>query len=201
MQQGPLTAETHTGMVFLVGDRAYKVKKPVVTDFLDFSTLESRERACAHELELNSRLAPDSYLGIGHFTPPGGGPSEPVLVMRRHPDERRLATMVRRGDEVEPELGTIALVLARFHASAARGREVDAEEAIAVVESVKAASDVYAPIAGEVVAVNEALSDSPEVINSDAYGAGWLLKMKIEDGALDDMLDVDAYQAVLDDEG
>ncbi|MCP5141936.1 MAG: glycine cleavage system protein GcvH [Gammaproteobacteria bacterium] len=81
------------------------------------------------------------------------------------------------------------------------GREVDAEEAIAVVESVKAASDVYAPIAGEVVAVNEALSDSPEVINSDAYGAGWLLKMKIEDGALDDMLDVDAYQAVLDDEG
>ena len=127
MQQGPLTAETHTGMVFLVGDRAYKVKKPVVTDFLDFSTLESRERACAHELELNSRLAPDSYLGIGHFTPPGGGPGEPVLVMRRHPDERRLATMVRRGDEVEPELGTIALVLARFHASAARGREVDAE--------------------------------------------------------------------------
>lgn len=127
MQQGPLTAETHTGMVFLVGDRAYKVKKPVVTDFLDFSTLESRERACAHELELNSRLAPDSYLGIGHFTPPGGGQGEPVLVMRRHPDERRLATMVRRGDEVEPEVGTIALVLARFHASAARGREVDAE--------------------------------------------------------------------------
>ena len=126
MQQGPLTAETHTGMVFLVGDRAYKVKKPVVTDFLDFSTLESRERACAHELELNSRLAPDSYLGIGHFTPPGGGPSEPVLVMRRHPDERRLATMVRRGDEVEPNwhhrLG--AGPLPRLGRA---GREVDAE--------------------------------------------------------------------------
>ena len=127
MQQGPLTAETHTGMVFLIGDRAYKVKKPVVTDFLDFSTLDSRERACAHELELNSRLAPDSYLGIGHFNPPGGGQGEPVLVMRRHPDERRLATMVRRGDSVEPELSTIALVLTRFHASAVRGREVDAE--------------------------------------------------------------------------
>ena len=81
------------------------------------------------------------------------------------------------------------------------GRELDAEEACAVVESVKAASDVYAPIAGEVVAVNEALSDSPEMINSDAYGDGWLIKMKVEDGALDDLIDVDAYQAVLDDEG
>lgn len=125
--QSPMTAETHTGMVFLVGDRAYKVKKPVVTDFLDFSTRDSRERACAHELELNRRLAPDSYLGIGHFSPPGGGEAEPVLVMRRHPDERRLATMVRRGDAVEEQLSTIALVLARFHATAARGRAMDAE--------------------------------------------------------------------------
>lgn len=121
----PHIAETHTGMVFLVGDRAYKVKKPVVTDFLDFSTLDRRESACAHELALNSRLAPDSYLGIAHFTPPGGVP-EPVIVMRRHPDERRLASLVRRGEPVEDRLAAVALVLARFHASAARGREVDA---------------------------------------------------------------------------
>ncbi|TGD87939.1 hypothetical protein BayCH28_08995 [Mycolicibacterium sp. CH28] len=120
----PVVAETHTGMVFLVGDRAYKVKKPVVTDFLDFSTLERRERACADELVLNSRLAPGSYLGIAHFAPPGGLP-EPVIVMRRHPDERRLATLVRRGQPVEDQLTAVALVLSRFHASAARGREVD----------------------------------------------------------------------------
>lgn len=81
------------------------------------------------------------------------------------------------------------------------GRNVDAEEAVAVVESVKAASDVYAPIAGEVVAANEALGDSPELINTDPYGDGWLLKLKVEDGALDDLLDVDGYQAVLDEEG
>ncbi|MGY4711697.1 bifunctional aminoglycoside phosphotransferase/ATP-binding protein [Mycolicibacterium sp. CBM1] len=123
---GPRIAETHTGMVFLVGDRAYKVKKPVVTDFLDFSTLERREAACAHELLLNSRLAPDSYLGIGRFTPPGGLP-EPVIVMRRHPDDRRLATLVRLGEPVEDQLAAVALMLARFHASALRGREVDAE--------------------------------------------------------------------------
>ena len=122
----PLIAETHTGMVFLVGDRAYKVKKPVVTDFLDFSTLERREQACAHELILNSRLAPGSYLGIAHFTAPGGLP-EPVIVMRRHPDERRLATLVRQGQAVDEQLAAVALVLARFHASASRGREVDAQ--------------------------------------------------------------------------
>lgn len=122
-----MIAETHTGLVVLLGDRAYKVKKPVVTDFLDFRTVESRERACAHEVALNSRLAPDSYLGVGHFAPPGGGDAEPVIVMRRHPDERRLATMVRRGEPVEDHLLAVATILARFHSDAARSAEVDAE--------------------------------------------------------------------------
>jgi aminoglycoside phosphotransferase family enzyme len=62
--------ETHTGVVFLVGDKAYKVKKPLATDFLDFSTPELREHACKHEVALNRRLAPDSYLGLGHFSGP-----------------------------------------------------------------------------------------------------------------------------------
>lgn len=128
----PQVAETHTGLVFLVGDRAYKVKKPVVTDFLDFSTLDRRETACAREVLLNRRLAPHSYLGIAHFTAPGGMP-EPVIVMRRHPDDRRLATLVRRGEPVEAHLATIALALSRFHASAARGREVDAQARVDAV--------------------------------------------------------------------
>lgn len=55
--------ETHTGLVVLVGDHAYKTKKPVHTDFLDFSTVEQRERVCHREVDLNSRLAPSSYLG------------------------------------------------------------------------------------------------------------------------------------------
>lgn len=122
----PQVAETHTGMVFLVGDRAYKVKKPVVTDFLDFSTLDRREHACAREVVLNSRLAPNSYLGIAHFAEPGGL-AEPVIVMRRHPDERRLATLVRRGEPVEDHLTAVALVLSQFHAGASRGRDVDAQ--------------------------------------------------------------------------
>jgi len=64
----------------------------------------------------------------------------------------------------------------------------------AVVESVKAASDVYSPLTGEIVAANEGLADAPETINSDPYGEGWIFKMKLEDeGELDNLLDATAY--------
>lgn len=129
----PEVAETHTGLVILLGEFAYKVKKPVTTDFLDFSTPEDRERACRHEVVLNRRLAPASYLGVGHFQSPQGGSPEPVIVMRRHPDDRRLATMVRRGDDVTAHLDAIAAILADFHETAHRGPEVDAEARPATV--------------------------------------------------------------------
>lgn len=88
--------ETHTGVVVLVGDKAYKAKKPVATEFLDFTTVDRRERACAREVLLNSRLAPESYLGVGHWSDPAGGRAEPIVVMRRYPDSRRLATLSNR---------------------------------------------------------------------------------------------------------
>lgn len=65
--------ETHTAVVVLAGDRAFKAKKPVVTDFCDFRTAEQRERACIREFELNSRLAAQSYLGIAHLSDPAAG--------------------------------------------------------------------------------------------------------------------------------
>lgn len=75
------------------------------------------------------------------------------------------------------------------------GRKCSADEACAVVESVKAASDVYAPLAGEIVATNEALAETPELINSSPYGAGWVLTLRPDDpAALDEMLDAAAYQ-------
>ncbi|MES1943845.1 glycine cleavage system protein H [Salinisphaera sp. PC39] len=81
------------------------------------------------------------------------------------------------------------------------GETLDAGDACAVVESVKAASDVYAPLAGEVVEVNEQLAESPELVNEDPYGQGWLFKLSLTDeGALDDLLDAEAYQAVVDEE-
>jgi glycine cleavage system H protein len=77
------------------------------------------------------------------------------------------------------------------------GRRVTAEEACAVVESVKAASDVYAPLAGEVVAVNNALADAPEQVNQDAYAA-WFFKLKPSDSAaFAKLLDAKAYEAVI----
>ena len=77
------------------------------------------------------------------------------------------------------------------------GRTVAAAEACAVVESVKAASDIYAPLAGEVVAVNEALSATPEQVNEDAYAA-WLFKLKPADpAAAGKLLDAAAYQATI----
>ena len=78
------------------------------------------------------------------------------------------------------------------------GATLTANEPYAEVESVKAVSDVFAPLSGEVVAVNEALADSPEHINGDPYGDGWLVKVKLSDpGQVDGLLDVDAYKALL----
>ena len=81
------------------------------------------------------------------------------------------------------------------------GMTVTAEEACAVVESVKAASDVYAPIGGEVVEVNENLADSPEMVNTDAYGDGWIFRMQPSDAAeLGALMDADAYESFLSSE-
>ena len=74
------------------------------------------------------------------------------------------------------------------------GDTVSTGDDVAVAESVKAASDIYAPVTGEVVEVNEDLEDSPELVNSDAFGDGWLFKLKIEDeGELDSLLDAEGY--------
>lgn len=74
------------------------------------------------------------------------------------------------------------------------GASFGAGDDCAVVESVKAASDVYSPLTGEVTGANEALADAPETINSDPYGDGWIFKLKVSDEAeLDELLDADAY--------
>jgi len=81
------------------------------------------------------------------------------------------------------------------------GTKVSAGDGVAVVESVKAASDIYAPVDGEIAEVNEELADSPERVNEDPFGEGWLFKISVEDeSGLDDLLDSDAYKAVVEDE-
>ena len=81
------------------------------------------------------------------------------------------------------------------------GDEVSTGDDVAVAESVKAASDIYAPVTGEVVEINEDLEDSPELVNSDAFGDGWLFKIKIEDLAeLDSLLDAEGYENTIDED-
>jgi glycine cleavage system H protein len=78
------------------------------------------------------------------------------------------------------------------------GTEVSKDQPYAEVESVKAVSDVYAPLSGEVTAVNEALTESPEQINEDPYGEGWLVTVKLSDSAeTEGLLDVAAYRELL----
>ena len=78
------------------------------------------------------------------------------------------------------------------------GATVTANQSYAEVESVKAVSDVFAPLSGEVVAVNDGLSDAPERINDDPYGEGWLVKIKLSDPSeVDKLLDVEAYKKLL----
>ena len=81
------------------------------------------------------------------------------------------------------------------------GKVLKQGDEAAVVESVKAASDVYAPVTGKVVAVNSALADKPETINEDAYGDGWLFVVTLEEpDQLNEMLDPDAYSELLEDD-
>ena len=77
------------------------------------------------------------------------------------------------------------------------GQTVTAGTAVAVVESVKTASDIYAPVSGEVLEVNDVLEDAPETINSDPFEEGWMFKLRVSDTSeLDKLLDADAYQQI-----
>jgi glycine cleavage system H protein len=81
------------------------------------------------------------------------------------------------------------------------GDEVSAGDDICVAESVKAASDIYAPVSGEIIEVNEELEDAPELVNSDAFGEGWLFKIKLSDASeLENLLDAEGYANSIDED-
>jgi glycine cleavage system H protein len=95
-------------------------------------------------------------------------------------------------DHAQETLGDIV-----FLELPAVGKTIAAGDAIGVVESVKAASDIYSPVSGEIVAINEALVDTPDAVNQDAY-ASWLFKVKLGAGAsLDKLLDADGYEKLV----
>ena len=128
MRAAPYAAvrETHSGVVVLVGDRAYKGKKPVDLGFLDFRTAESRTACCHREVELNRRLAPDVYLGVAFVQDPDGT-REPLVLMRRMPDARRLSALLRTAEDLDDTVIRLARLMAAFHAGADRSPVISAE--------------------------------------------------------------------------
>lgn len=106
--------ETHSAVVVLIGTRAYKLKKAVDLGFLDFRSRAVRQAVCHREVELNSRLAPDVYLGVADVVGPDGGVCDHLVVMRRMPDDRRLSTLVAEGRPVEAGLDQVARLMAAF---------------------------------------------------------------------------------------
>ncbi len=93
-------------------------------------------------------------------------------------------------DHAQEQLGDLVFVeLPEEGATFGKG------DACAVVESVKAASDIYCPVGGEIVVVNEALADTPEIINNDPYGDGWLFSVRLDNAdELDELMDADGYR-------
>ena len=129
-------AETHISVLVSIGDRVYKLKKPVSLGFLDFSDREMRERACHREVELNRRLAPDVYLGVADVLGVDGTPCDHLVVMRRMPADRRLAALVRAGAPLGDILSAVARRLAVFHGAAPTSDEIAAagrRDAVAAV--------------------------------------------------------------------
>ncbi len=122
----PEIIETHISVLFCYGDRVYKLRKPVTTAFLDFSTRELRLADCQREVALNRRLAPDVYLGVYDIIDDSGTAVDHMTVMRRMPADRRLATMVAAPGFDESHLSAIAARLAEFHRRADRSPAIDA---------------------------------------------------------------------------
>ena len=165
----PAFAETHSALVCFVGDRAYKMKKPVDLGFLDFTTRDARETACHRELELNRRIAPDVYLGVADVVGPDGAPCEHLLVMRRMPAARRLSALLADEAGAAACVQAVARQVAAFHASVPA---VDRPEDYGGVDAVRANwADNLA-----------AISDFPEVIAPDDRAAVGALANAYLDG-------------------
>ena len=128
--------ETHISWVFLAGELAYKLKKPLVLDFVDYGTRARRRAMCEEEVRLNRRLAPDIYLGVRGVALTDGcaqltAADDPraadfVVEMRRYDERRTLAARLERGELAREEVQAVGGALARFHADAAPVHPVEA---------------------------------------------------------------------------
>ena len=147
--------ETHISWVFLAGDRAYKVKKPLLLPYLDYRTPARRLAMCREEVRLNRRLAPHIYLGVRSLVPRAGGglalsnAEDPAAVeyaveMRRFDEADTLGARLLRGAAAGEEIAELGRQLARFHAGAEIERCVDGAERVK-----RALDDTFASLASQ----------------------------------------------------
>ncbi|WP_330309129.1 MULTISPECIES: AAA family ATPase [unclassified Streptomyces] len=178
--------ETHTAVVFFVGDRAYKIKKPVDLKFLDYTAVAARRATCEREVALNRRFAPDVYLGLGEFHSPDTDTPEPVVVMRRMPAERRLSRLVREGRAVDDALRAVARLLATRHAETSRSRDVDEQGTRDALSSRWEASFAQARALADEGLAPDGVEEIERLVRGYLAGRKQLFDMRIEQGRVVD---------------
>jgi aminoglycoside phosphotransferase family enzyme/predicted kinase len=178
--------ETHTAVVFFVGDRAYKVKKPVDMNFLDFTTVAARRAVCEREVALNRRFAPDVYLGVGEFRSPESEVSEPVVLMRRMPAERRLSRLVKEGKAVDDVLRAVARLLASRHADQSRSQDVDEQGTRDALSSRWEASFGQVRTLAEGGGLPDGVEEVERLVRRYVAGRKQLFDMRIQQGRVVD---------------
>ena len=178
--------ETHISWVFLSGDHAIKILKPIRTDFLDHTTLDDRRRACAEEVRGNARLAPDVYLGTGAVTF-AGEELEPVIVMRRMPDDRRLASLLDT-DQAPALVRDVARAVAAFHERAEVADDATAHELASADALIRRWDDDIAGLraAADDLAVEDRVAAVERLAHTYLAGRGRLFEDRIIRGLVRD---------------
>ncbi len=179
--------ETHGAMVFLAGDDAWKIKKPVSFPYMDFSTLEKRQKVCLREYHLNKPAAPELYQGLVPITRETngtlaiGGSGEVVewaLHMRRFSQDALLENVIARGGGTKPLLDGLAQVISAYHSEAPKAHNVDHEAmmhtiTVELVTAFKPHTEILAGLHPE---------EFEERIQNQLKNAGYCLKMRAERG-------------------
>ncbi|MGO9560335.1 MAG: AAA family ATPase [Acidimicrobiales bacterium] len=177
--------ETHVSTLFFLGERVYKLRKPVRYGFLDFSSREAREADCHRELALNRRYAPDVYLGVYDITE-AGRLIDHLVVMRRLPHDRRLSTLVRDKKVTRGDLEAVVRTLLDGEAAAARSADIDTEARRDALQAQwRANSNELAPFVGSII---DPACDARLLELADDYlvGRELLLEARIRGGRVRD---------------
>ncbi|WP_440106374.1 AAA family ATPase [Streptosporangium sp. H16] len=178
--------ETHVAVVLLLGDRVFKLKKPVDLGFVDFTTREARRAACHREVELNRRLAPDVYEGVADVLGPDGEVCEHLVVMRRMPEERRLAVMIRLGQPVEEPVLRIARMIAGMHARSPHSPRIDQQGGRPALQSRWSASFDQVRALPDAVLEPEVVTEIERLTLRFLRGRDPLFAARVEEGRIVD---------------